>query len=123
MAVDLDTFRLDFPQFTETSDTVISRSLDRAADRLDEADWGDLYDEAQGLFAAHLLALSVQAVQTGGAASGGISSINISGEYSISYGSGSGSGSSRVVGSLELTKYGQEFLQLRDSVIPTIRIY
>jgi len=60
MAVAVSDFRVDHPQFANSTtypDSTISRALTRAGLRMNADVWGDLYDEGQSLLAAHLLAL------------------------------------------------------------------
>lgn len=51
-------FRSLFPEFQKTPDDLVQSRLDQAAARLDPGVWGSRFDQAHGLLAAHLLAVS-----------------------------------------------------------------
>lgn len=56
--MDLATFRTQYPEFAKTSDSLVSTMLAVAVSRMSVAEWGDQYDQGQGLLTASLLALS-----------------------------------------------------------------
>jgi len=57
MALDLKTFRAEYPEFHKAPDVVVVRVLAHAARRTPANIWGDLEDEGHGLLTAHLLAM------------------------------------------------------------------
>lgn len=54
----LEQFRVRFPEFAKHPDPYVQAFLDDAEAELDATVWGDLYDRAHGLTAAHNLTLS-----------------------------------------------------------------
>lgn len=51
----LQTFRLQYPEFSPATDSVVQAKLDDAATVVSAAAYGASYDLAHGLYAAHLL--------------------------------------------------------------------
>lgn len=56
--MNLATFRIEFPEYESASDTLVEALLARAEKQVDATTYGDSYDAAHGLLAAHYLALS-----------------------------------------------------------------
>lgn len=56
--MDLAAFRVQYPEFVATADATVEAKLAAAETRTDRDAFGDDADAAQGLLAAHLLALS-----------------------------------------------------------------
>lgn len=52
------TFKARWPEFAPTSDAKVQAELDQAARNVDPAYFGEKTDDAVGLLAAHLLAIS-----------------------------------------------------------------
>ncbi len=57
MAMSLATFRVEYPEFVAVGDVLVSAKLAAALTRTDTTGFGDDADAAQGLLAAHLLAM------------------------------------------------------------------
>jgi hypothetical protein len=58
MALSLQTWRTQYPEFASAPDALVQAYLDRALARIDASVWGTLADQGQGLLAAHTLALA-----------------------------------------------------------------
>lgn len=116
--MDLPTFRVDFPEFADTSaytDAQVSFYLGLAALRLAPGIWEEMYDYGVALYTAHCLALARLRQQTAarglapGMASGAVASKAVK-DVSVSY--------DRDVTSIEgagnynLTDYGTMFYEL-----------
>lgn len=56
--MDLAAFRLRFPEFSTAEDEFVQAFLDAAAKETSAAEFGEAYDEAHGLLAAHKMAIS-----------------------------------------------------------------
>ena len=56
--MDLTSFRNLRPEFSTALDAMVQGALDDAALQIDAAIYGEKYDHAHGLLAAHLLAMS-----------------------------------------------------------------
>lgn len=56
--IDLDAFRLRFPEFSSTPDELIESYLAQAERRIDAETWGALEDDGHALLTAHLLVMS-----------------------------------------------------------------
>ncbi len=56
--MDLTAFRASYPEFAEAGDSLVQGHLDEASLSLDSSVYDTRYDEAHGLLAAHLLAIS-----------------------------------------------------------------
>lgn len=54
--MNIATFRTEFPEFDSADDTLVTALLARAEVSVDAETYGDRYDHAHGLLAAHLLA-------------------------------------------------------------------
>ena len=124
MAVDINSFRLDFPQFEDAaqySDARIQRALDRAALRIDETVWGTLYDEGLSYLAAYLLSDAELSNVSGGNSVGGMKSASIADEFSATFSeqSSSTTSSSRNMAS---NRYGAAYLELEHQVVVPLRI-
>lgn len=65
MAMDLATFWTRFPEFSPISDAQVQAKLDQAKRSGDPNAYGDLFDDWQGQWAAHLLALSPEGQEAG----------------------------------------------------------
>lgn len=62
--MDAEDFKVRFPEFAKTPEPVLASTLSEAATQIqDEGRFGDLYDSAHGLLAAHALAMSPQGRQ------------------------------------------------------------
>ncbi|MEM9214071.1 MAG: DUF4054 domain-containing protein [Cyanobacteria bacterium P01_F01_bin.150] len=123
MAFDVSDFRLDFPQFADPSvysDAQLIRASERAALRVDETVWGDLYDEGISYLAAYLLSDAEISRQSSGNSVGGMRSASIAGEVSVSFSDNSSASSSSS--NLSTNRYGQEFLELQQQVVIPVRV-
>jgi len=58
MALDLSTFRELYPEMERVPDATVQAKLDEAEGRLDPDYWDTVFDQAHGLKAAHLIAIS-----------------------------------------------------------------
>lgn len=58
MSMSLATFRVEFPEFVGVGDALVEAKLANALARTDVTGFGDDADAAQGLYAAHLLAIA-----------------------------------------------------------------
>ena len=58
MAMSRATFRVEYPEFVAVSDALVDAKLAAALARTDTTAFGDDADAAQGLLAAHLLAIA-----------------------------------------------------------------
>lgn len=56
--MNLAAFRVQYPEFAKTSDSLVQAMLDAAALELSAPYWGTYYDQGHGLLAAKMLALS-----------------------------------------------------------------
>jgi len=112
MAVDLDQFQIDFPQFANTDTDLIESAIATALLMAGEAEWGTLANRAQSLLTAHMLALQSQAVATDGRNTGNLTGVSIPSEVSMQFAQTASFGGKGEEG-LKTTTYGQEFLQLR----------
>lgn len=54
----LSTFRLEFPEFQNATDSMVTALLARAALEVDAPTYGDRYDHAHGLLTAHYISCS-----------------------------------------------------------------
>jgi hypothetical protein len=112
MAVDIDQFQIDFPQFANTDTDLISSAIATALLMVGEAEWGPMATRAQSLMTAHILALQAQAAATDGRNTGNLTGISIPSEVSMQFSQTASFGGKGEEG-LKTTTYGQEFLQLR----------
>ncbi|MFB2832945.1 DUF4054 domain-containing protein [Floridanema evergladense] len=106
-------FVIDFPEFADTTkypQARVERAIARASTQVDN-ELG-LASELIGQLTAHLLAIGTPGT-IGGAGTGAISSLSVSGEYSVTY-----AGETQATGSnpLNATPYGREFLRLLGSI-------
>lgn len=62
-----DEFKERFPEFDTATitDAQVQSKLDQAERSMDSTVWGDLFDDGQGQYAAHLLALSPEGQDAG----------------------------------------------------------
>lgn len=116
-----DEFVALYPAFASTVQPRIESFLSMSSRLLDEASWGDFFSDAVGLDAAHSLALALGAEKGPQAAlqgaTGPISSVSAAG-ISTSFNTMSSDGKSKSDNWYSKTVYGQQFLRLRDTVIP-----
>lgn len=117
--------RLVAPEFGQVTDEELSKWLSLCAPLISKRKFGALYDQALALLAAHRMKLSgkyepeeTAAIQSI-ANSGRVASYT-EGQVSISFNSSAGSGSSDAT--YELTSYGQQFIELRRSLVVPITI-
>ena len=106
-------FTIDFPEFADAakySQVRVERAIARASTQVDN-EIGTA-PELIGYLAAHILAISSPGT-VGGAGTGAISSLSVSGEYSVTYaGETQGTGNNP----LNATPYGREFQRLLASL-------
>lgn len=129
-AITLEDFRIDYPEFDSVQDARIERAIVRASARIDETVFGNLYEEATGLYAAYLLSISLEAENTAntqGVASlslGKVKTISTQGEGSVTYADAPSDSAGGKGGSAELqdNPYGQRFETLKRSVLMPSRI-
>ena len=121
MAVDVDQFQIDFPQFANTDTDLISSAISTALLMAGEAEWGTLATRAQSLLTAHMLALQAQAAATDGRNTGNLTGISIPSEISMQFSQTASFGGKGEEG-LKATTYGQEFIQLRQFKFLPFRI-
>lgn len=105
-------FKTAFPEFVSESDATVQRQIDAAPPYFDVARWGALYSDGVGYFVAHRIAVS---------------------HLPATFGVGSSSSTSDTVGRVKtdqatsfsgntsrnpwlLTRYGKQYLDLRDEV-------
>lgn len=112
MAVDVDVFQTQFPQFANTDTDLIEYAIATALLMADTDAWGPLANRAQSLLTAHMLALQSQAAATDGRNTGNLTGISIPNEVSMQFSQTAAFGGKGEEG-LKATTYGQEFLQLR----------
>lgn len=118
-------FRLVAPEFDQVTDEELSKWLSLCAPLISKRKFGTLYDQALALLAAHRMKLSgkyepeeTAAIQSI-ANSGRVASYT-EGQVSISFNNSASSGSSDAT--YELTSYGQQFIELRRSLVVPITI-
>ena len=121
MAVDVDQFQIDFPQFANTDTDLIDSAIATALLMAGETEWGPLATRAQSLLTAHMLALQAQAAATEGRNTGNLTGISIPSEVSMQFAQTASFGGKGEEG-LKTTSYGQEFLQLRMFKVLPFRI-
>jgi hypothetical protein len=122
MAVTVDQFVVDFPQFASTDEDAIESALATAALMIDATAWGTLADRALGLLTAHMLALRAQATLSGGRSTGNLTGVSIPSEVSYQFSNTATAASKSGDDGLKTTSYGQEFVQLRQFAIVPFRI-
>lgn len=106
-------FTIDFPEFTDATkypQARVERAIARASTQVDN-ELG-LAPELIANLTAHLLSISTPGT-VGGAGTGAISSLSVSGEYTVSY-----AGETQATGTnpLNATPYGREFQRLLGSI-------
>jgi hypothetical protein len=108
-----------FPAFAAAAlQPIVESELSLSARMLDVGVWDDFFSDAIGLEVAHNLAIRAIAAGPGGLApTGQVSNVSGAG-ISIGFATPSGSGKSRTVDWYNRTNYGQQFLTLRDRVVP-----
>jgi len=120
VAVTYASFIDAYPEFATLTQTRIERELDRAIAQLDEDQIGEaFYDEAVELLTAHKMALGNQAAAQGGTGgiTGGVRSVSVQGEGSITY-SDVGTNQRRFqAGDYGLTVYGVRLQALLSKVV------
>lgn len=99
-------FVVDFPEFSSLPQARVERAIARATNQLDLSLTNA--DEMVSYLAAHLLEMQ-NPERRGGA--GGITSMRVEGEYSVSY------NSQNAQNSLDLTTYGMEYRRLISSSV------
>lgn len=124
MAITVNVFKEDYPEFCSEDEDRLTQLIDRAALRLNEAQWGDCYDEAQGLVMAHLLARGTEASLSGGKGFGAKTSINVQDQYTENFAPPRSQSSSASSNSeYSTTVYGRQFLELQNAqIIPMLVI-
>jgi hypothetical protein len=115
------------PEFL--TDPRVAAFLARAERRHNEAAWGDVYEDAMGAYAAHMLTryhATATASASAGEVPGSISSRRAGGE-SEDYGSASIAIAHDSDAGLKTTRYGLDYLELRASravtAPTTIRVF
>jgi hypothetical protein len=121
MAVDVDQFLIEFPQFADTDFDLLESAISTAELMASEKAWGALASRAQSLLVAHMLALQTQATATDGRNTGNLTGISIPNEVSMQFAQTAATGGQGEDG-LKATTYGQEFLQLRQFQFVPFRI-
>lgn len=110
-----------YPVFASLSQTVIEKWLSVSGRLLDADAWGDFYSDAVMLDTAHTLSINQMtgAALNGGqqAATGPISSSSAAG-ISVSFASPDQIAGSKSDSWYNKTAYGQQFLRLRNIIIP-----
>lgn len=116
-----DDFILIFSEFNDLDQTEVENVLSLSGRLLSQTAWGDFYDDAIGLDAAHNLA--IRRMQTDAdpnkaliAAAGPLSSASAAGA-SASFGAVGITSTDKGVSWYLKTSYGQRFLALRDQVV------
>src|SRR5688500_17508844 len=71
MALTVADFKARFPELSEAPDDLIEAKLAQALRSIDTNVWGDLSDDGQGQYAAHLLALGPYGAAAGFRLGGG----------------------------------------------------
>jgi hypothetical protein len=112
MAVDVDQFQTQFPQFANTDTDLVEAAIATAILMASDTAWGVLATRAQSLLTAHMLALQAQAVATDGRNTGNLTGISVPNEVSMQFSQTASFGGKGEEG-LKATTYGQEYLQLR----------
>ena len=110
-----------FPAFVELQGPVISNQLSMSSNLLDEAVWGDSYNYAVCLDAAHNLVLMQIAASGQNAALQGAAGPLVSvsgGGISTSFANPTWNQKSQSENWYMKTVYGQQFLRLRSTVVP-----
>ncbi len=117
MALTVDTFRTNFPKFTEDeyADARVTFWLAVSVKQLPAKRWGERYEYGQGLFVAHHLALEHTATTASPAGASGMLTGKTLGGVSGSY--TTQDVSLERGGNYNLTVWGREFLQLARSVV------
>lgn len=108
MTLSVAEFRLEFPEFADTSaysNDYVQRKLDQAARRMDASFFGDVADDAQGYMTAHLITINPPTGSAGGRVVSSVTAGSASVTYESSHTAGRG---------LESTGYGRNYLELRD---------
>ena len=98
-------FILEFDEFAGLPQAKVERAIAKAERRIDSS--LELAEDLVGFLAAHYLAIA----DPNRKGAGGISSLNVAGEYSVTYDVG---GSSRTFSE---TSYGREYQRLLDSCV------
>ena len=109
-----------YPAFAAVSAGQISAQLSLSSRLLSKDAWGDFYSDAIGLDTAHNLAIAQQTNVGSGAlqmAAGPISSVSVAG-ISTSFATMNVDGKSKSDLWYSKTAFGQQFLRLRDTVMP-----
>jgi len=114
MAVDIDQFQIDFPQFADTDTEQIESAIATALILANDIAWGALANRAQSLLTAHMLAIQAQADANDGRNTGNLTGISIPNEVSMQFAQTASFGSKGQEG-YKATVYGQQFLQLQQS--------
>lgn len=111
MAITPTTFRERFPEFTDppNTDARVQIFIDKAVMIMNEATWGDCYNEGQNLLVAHFLAYDNLRAQGGGAAGsiGPVTSQKV-GDVAVTFGGLSGASTTQE-NYFKSTAYGQEY--------------
>lgn len=114
-------FIVAFPAFADSDQPTVERQLSLSTRLLEAKAWGDFYSDAVGLDTAHNLSLALKSDAslqgTGEVASGPVNSVSAAG-VSVSFSTSSPEGQNNSRNWYLKTGYGQQFLRLRDAVIP-----
>lgn len=112
MAINADFVREVAPEFADLTDSVIDFWIEQAVLSINVDVWGDKADFATGLMTAHYLTIRARR-----GAGGPIRSEKV-GDLKIEYGNNDG----ESLDALDSTSYGQNFKQMRRSLVITPRV-
>lgn len=101
--MDLASFRIAYPELVTADDSLVTAKLADAARNVDATMFGDRFDQAQGLLAAHYVCLSP----------GGVVA-RLDPKTLAAMGATQG---------YELTTYGLQFRELRDAAVTAVRAF
>lgn len=123
MAVTVVSFKAIFTEFSGRSESQVTQVIAWAQSRISAAVLGNSYDEAVSWLAAHFLSKQSEAASSkDGKSSGPITEIDVDDEGSIKYSDRTSSFSGVSGTNYASTVYGQHYLSLINSVIPSITI-
>jgi hypothetical protein len=117
----VEEFKTTFPAFSSVGDSEISFALNLSSRLLSVTSWGEYFSDAVGLDTAHNLAMSAVAGKTPKSsfqgAVGPISSVSAAG-ISTAFNTANIDAENKSDNWYFKTSYGQQFLRLRNIVIP-----